>query len=157
LQQDETSNSNEIAEFRAKGSTGRLLALDLGTKRIGVAVSDELRITVRRLDRIERTSWKKLLIAIRELIAEFDAAAVVIGLPLGSDGSESEMSLYARDIARKLRLSVETPVILHDERVTSYDAKKNLWSQGLSIDESRKLVDSEAAAILLEDLLSYIK
>ena len=132
---------------------GRLLAIDPGTKRCGVALSDELRVTTRRLPFIPRTSWKKLLLAVKELVSEYDAKAVIIGLPLESDGSESEMSIEARRLARNFALSLGIPVCLQDERVTSYDAKANLWNQGYSPKESRALVDSEAAAIILSDFI----
>lgn len=135
---------------------GRLLALDPGTKRIGIAISDELRITTRPLEVLTRTSWKKLLQAVKDIIDEYDAKALIIGLPLESDGSESEMSEYARETARKFRLSLEIPVFLQDERVTSYEAKSRLWEQGRTIAETRQLVDSEAAAIILSDFIDRI-
>ena len=129
------------------------MAIDPGTKRCGVAVCDELRVTIRPLPRINRTSWKKLLSNIQNLIAELDAVAVVVGLPLESDGSDGPMTIEARDIARKLALSLSVPVLMQDERVTSYEAKGRLWKAGFDTRESRDLVDSEAAAIILEDFI----
>ena len=120
----------------------------------GVAVCDELHVTTRPLARIDRTSWKKLLSNIQNLVAELDAVAVVVGLPFESDGSDGPMTLEARDIARKLALSLNVPVLMQDERVTSYEAKGRLWSAGRSLREGRDLVDSEAAAIILEDFLA---
>ena len=137
-------------------AVGRILAIDPGTKRCGVAVCDELRVTTRTLDVIQRTSWKKLLSNIKNLISEFDAAALVIGLPLESDGAESEMSAEARRMARNFALSLEVPVFLQDERVTSYEAKSRLWEQGKTVKESRALVDSESASIILADFLDRI-
>ncbi|MFL6373393.1 MAG: Holliday junction resolvase RuvX [Pyrinomonadaceae bacterium] len=135
---------------------GRILAIDPGTKRCGVAVCDELRVAVRPLPRLNRASWKKLLSNIKELVAELDAVAVVVGLPLESDGSDGPITLEARDIARKLALSLDIPVLMQDERVTSYEAKGRLWEAGKSLAEGRDLVDSEAAAIILEDFLSVL-
>ena len=135
---------------------GRILAIDPGTKRCGLAVCDELRVTTRPLPVIQRESWKKLLSNIKQTIADFDAKALVIGLPLESDGSESPMSKEAREMARKFALSLEVPVFLQDERVTSYEAKRRLWVAGTGLKETRKLVDSEAAAIILEDFLQRI-
>lgn len=130
-----------------------MIALDPGTKRIGVAVCDELRITTRPLAFIPLSSWKKLLSKVKELVREFDARALVIGLPLATDGTESEMSAMARDWARKFTLSLDIPVFLQDERVTTYEARSRLWSAGRSLKETREQVDSEAAAIILEDFL----
>lgn len=152
-QQKDTTNTPEIAELSEIPAGRRLIALDPGTKRVGVAVSDETQTLARPLARIERTSWKKLLAHIKDIVAKFDAAAVVIGLPLESDGAESPMSFEARDIARKLTLSLALPVFLEDERATSYEAKSRLWSQGLDTEETRRLIDSEAAVIILEDFL----
>jgi putative Holliday junction resolvase len=154
VQEQETSNQKGIADLSAVPSQGRILAIDPGTKRCGVAVCDELRIAGRPLPRIDRRSWKKLLSNIKQLVAEYDAVAVVVGLPLESDGSDGPMTLEARDIARKLSLSLNIPVLMQDERVTSYEAKKRLWSAGKTLNESRELVDSEAAAIILEDFLA---
>lgn len=133
------------------------MALDPGTKRIGVAVCDELRYTTRPLPYITRESWKKLLLDVKNILAEFDAKALVIGLPLRSDGGESEMSIEARSIARKFSLSLEIPVYLQDERVTSYEAKSRLWQRGVNMSDTRTQVDSEAAAIILADFLDRLE
>lgn len=132
------------------------MALDPGTKRVGVAICDELRITTRPLGVITRESWKKLLSGVQNIVAEYDAAALVVGLPLESDGSESAMSAEARDMARKFALSLAIPVYLQDERVTSYEAKSRLWHRGVDTKQSRSLVDSEAASIILADFLDRI-
>lgn len=156
MQQKDTVNTDQFTDISGVPADGRIIALDPGTKRIGVAVCDELRVTTRPLDVITRTSWKRLLLSVKNILAEFDAAALVIGLPLESDGSESIMSAEARDMARKFSLSLGVPVYLQDERVTSYEAKSRLWSEGRSIDESRAAVDSVAAAIILGDFLDRI-
>ncbi len=114
-------------------------------------------MVARPLDRIERTSWKKLHEKVRAIVSEFDAVGLVIGLPLESDGTESPMSAEAREMARKFSLSLDIPVVLEDERVSSYAAKSRLWERGLSIEESRRLVDSEAAAIILSDVLERLR
>ena len=152
--EQETTNKKGIADISELPAQGRILAIDPGLKRCGVAVCDELRVAVRPLPRIDRTSWKKLLSNIQNLVAELDAVAVVVGLPFESDGSDGPMTLEARDIARKLALSLNVPVLMQDERVTSYEAKGRLWSAGRSLREGRDLVDSEAAAIILEDFLA---
>ncbi len=157
VQQKETTNYDRLADVYSIPSEGRIIAIDPGTKRCGIAICDELRITTRPLPAIDRTSWKKLLIAVKEIVAEFDAKAFVMGLPLESDGAESEMSAEARRLARNFSLSLRIPVVLQDERVTSYEAKANLWRRGLSLKESRRQVDSEAAAIILADFLDRIE
>lgn len=133
--------------------SGRILAIDPGTRRLGVAISDETRVAIRPLPAVERTSWKKLLLTIKGVIEEFDAKALVIGLPLNTDGSESPMSENARGLARNFALSLEIPVFLQDERVTSYEARRRLWEKGVKPNETRRFVDSEAAAVILSDFL----
>lgn len=157
MQDKQTANSKALTEVSRVPSCGRILALDPGTKRIGIAVSDELRITTRPLPVIQRESWKKLLQTVKQTIAELDARALVVGLPLESDGSESEMSILAREMAGKFGLSLDIPVFLQDERVTSYEAKGRLWKQGYDLGVTRQLVDSEAAAIILGDFLDRIR
>ena len=153
MQDKETTNSDDFADvFRAPFS-GRLLALDLGMKHIGVAVSDELQFTVRPVCVLERKSWKKLLKQIIAYLDEFDAVGLVLGLPLNTDESESEMSVEARRLARNFSLSVNVPVFLQDERLTSYEAKGYLTKLGLSQKEIWDRVDSEAAAIILSDFI----
>ena len=157
MQQKETTNPERFTELTNVPSDGRIIALDPGTKRIGVAICDELRFTTRPLELIERESWKKLLTTVKTIIAEYDAKALVIGLPLESDGDESAMSGVARDMARKFSLSLDVPVYLQDERMTSYAAKSRLWDRGVDVKASRRLVDSEAAAIILSDFLDRAK
>jgi len=152
VQEKETTNNGEFAALNPRG---RIIALDPGTKRIGVAVCDDDRIVATPLRQIDRGSWKKLLSEIKQLLQEFDAKALVIGLPLESNGEESEMSAEAREMARKLRLSLDIPVYLQDERVTSYDAKRRLWDRGIT--NTSALVDSEAAAIILSDFLDRLR
>jgi putative holliday junction resolvase len=134
----------------------RILAIDPGMKRIGVAVSDESQTIARPLNRIERTAWKKVLLTVKDLVSEFDAAALVIGLPFNFDGTESEMSAEARELQRKFALSLDIPVFLQDERATSYEAKGRLWEKGADLAVTRKQVDSEAAAIILSDFLDRL-
>ena len=156
MQQKDTVNTDEFADISNVPREGRIVALDPGTKRIGVAICDELRFTTRPLVVITRSSWKKLLDNVKNIIAEFDVTAMVIGLPLESDGGESAMSAEARDMARKFSLSLDIPVYLQDERITSYEAKSRLWSEGKSIKQTRESVDAVAAAIILGDFLDRI-
>jgi putative Holliday junction resolvase len=156
VQEKETINYGDFADLSLVPARGRLIALDPGTKRIGLAVCDEDHVVCRPLQTIERSSWKKLLAEIRAVLNEFDAKALIIGLPLESDGAESEMSAEAREISRKFALSLELPVFLQDERATSYAAKAKLWAEGAQHDV-RDRVDGEAAAIILGDFLERLR
>jgi putative holliday junction resolvase len=133
---------------------GRVLAIDIGSKRVGFAVSDELRISVRPLPMLARTPWKRLCAAIVKLCEEFDVKMIVLGLPLRLDGSEGDAAFEVRRIARNLTLSQNLPVEFQDERFTSKDAEANLLRDGLQAERIAEKVDSEAAAIILNDFLS---
>lgn len=135
-------------------ATGRLLALDLGARRVGVAVSDELRLSVRPLPPLARASWKKLLGEIVELCRSFDAKGVVVGLPVNLDGTEGEAAAEARRVARNLSLSLNLPVHLQDERLTSRDAERTLRTAGATDSEVAARIDGEAAALILSDFLA---
>lgn len=145
-------NSNE--GVRPVNIKGRLLALDLGTKRVGVAVCDDLQLTTQVLPPLKRTNWKKLLRQISDLRHSFDAQGVVIGLPLNLDGSEGDAAREARRIARNLSLSLALPVYLQDERLTSQAAEEALREAGVKGSELINRLDGEAAALILRDFIT---
>ncbi|HYR75940.1 MAG TPA: Holliday junction resolvase RuvX [Pyrinomonadaceae bacterium] len=134
-------------------SPGRLLAIDLGAKRVGVAVSDELRITVKPLPSIVRRSWKDFLRRIVALVETYDARGMVIGLPLRLDGVEGEAAQDARAVASKFQRSLGIPVYLQDERLTTFEAASNLRSGARSEQEIDAAIDSESAALILRDFI----
>ena len=151
MPKDSTNENLDRFGVRARG---RLLALDLGEKRVGVAVCDELQLTVRPLPFLRRTNWKQLLGAVADLLRRFDARALVIGLPLSLDGTEGEAAVQARRLARNFQLSLHVPVFLQDERLTSREAEESLRAVGRRGESLREHVDSEAAAIILRDYLA---
>lgn len=134
-------------------SPGRLLAIDLGAKRVGVAVCDELRITVKPLSAIERRSWKDFLRRIVALIETYDARGLVIGLPLRLDGVEGEAAQDARSVADKFQRSLDIPVYLQDERLTTFEAGFDLRSSARSEHQIDAAIDSESAALILRDFI----
>ena len=133
---------------------GRVLAVDLGTKRIGLAISDAMAISIKRLDALPRTNWKQLVRDLANVVQHFDAQTVVIGLPLRLDGSQGDAAVEVRRMAENFARSLKVPVYLQDERLTSAEAEENLRQDGHSQDAVSNLVDSEAAAIILRDFLS---
>ena len=133
--------------------TGPILALDLGEKLVGTAISDEMLITTKRLPPLKRSSWKKLLQDIRNLVERFDAQTIVVGLPLSMDGTEGDAAKNVRRLASNLARSVVQPVYLQDERLTSFPATENLKAEGQKPEDIPALVDGEAAATILRDFL----
>lgn len=133
--------------------TGPILALDLGEKLVGAAVSDDRLVTINRLAPLKRSNWKRLLQDVVTLIQRYDAQTVVIGLPLNLDGSSGEAAEKARHLARNLARSIQQPVYLQDERLTSFEATENLKTEGHKPGEIPALIDGEAAAIILRDFI----
>ena len=133
---------------------GPVLALDLGEKLVGAAVSDERLVTTKRLPPLKRSNWKKLLQDVRQLLERFDAKTIVVGLPLRMDGTEGDAAKNVRRLALNLAKSVHQSVYLQDERLTSVAATENLKAEGLTAGEIPALVDGEAAALILRDFLS---
>jgi putative Holliday junction resolvase len=130
-----------------------VVALDLGEKRVGVAVSDSLSISITRLAAVPRTNWKQMLRDVDDLVRRFDAQTVVIGLPLRLNGSAGNSALEARRLAQKFAQSLTVPVFLQDERLSSAEAEQNLRQEGHKRDKIGGLVDSESAAVILRDFL----
>ena len=131
-----------------------IVALDLGAKFVGVAVSDERHITIRRLPPLKRSNWKRLLSEVENLFESFDAEALVLGLPLRLDGAMGSSAMEIERLARNFSKSLRVPVYLQDERLTSFDARDRLISEGHSEEEIRTLIDGEAAALILRDFLT---
>lgn len=133
---------------------GRVLAVDWGTKRVGLAVSDELRLTARTLPPLRRASWKHLLGEINALLREFDVKRVVFGLPLRLDGTEGDAAREARRAGRNLQASLGLPVSFQDERLTSVEAESGLRASGFDESEVSRRRDSESARLILLDYLA---
>jgi putative Holliday junction resolvase len=126
---------------------GPILALDLGQKRVGVAASDSMLISITKLSPLTRSNWKQLIRDVTELVRRLDARTVVIGLPLSLDGSKGSAALEAEYTAGKFARSLKIPVYLQDERLSSVEAKEQLRGAGKTTLEMRDLVDCQAAAI----------
>jgi len=132
---------------------GPVLALDLGAKLVGAAISDDRLITIKRLEPLKRSNWKKLLQDVRHLLEGFDAQTIVVGLPLRMDGTDGDAAKHVRRLAFNLARSVEQPVYLQDERLTSFEATENLKAEGRKGNKIPAMIDGEAAAMILRDFL----
>lgn len=130
-----------------------MLSLDLGSKRVGAAVSDANLIAITRLNVINRTNWKQLLRDVHDLILRFDAKTLVMGFPLSLDGSEGPAATAVRETARKFAASTELPVYLQDERLSSIEAEERLRAEGFRDEALAANLDGEAAAVILRDFL----
>jgi len=138
---------------RSETANAPILALDLGEKLVGAAISDERLVTTKRLPPLTRSNWKKLLQDIRHLVERFDAKTIVLGLPLRMDGTDGDAAKNVRRLAQNLERSIDLPIYLQDERLTSLEAMANLKAEGLRPDEIPAFIDGEAAATILRDFL----
>ena len=133
----------------------RVLAIDFGLRRIGLAVSDALGITAQGLPTLQRTAIRKDIEHIRSVAEEYSVQKVIIGNPVSHAGKATAMSRHAEDFAKKLQGRLECPVELWDERLTSVEANRMLKSAGLSINKRQQAVDRVAAVLLLQNYLDY--
>jgi putative holliday junction resolvase len=133
---------------------GPILSLDPGSKRIGAAVSDPTLAAVTALETLRRSNWKQLLRDVSDLARRFDAKTLVIGFPLSLDGTEGSAAKDVRELATKFARSLDLPVYLQDERLTSTEAEERLRELGYARKEIAARVDSEAAAIILRDFIA---
>jgi len=129
---------------------GRVLALDHGTVRIGVAVSDAAGIAAHPRGYLAGSG---ALDGVRELIAEFDVERIVVGLPVNLDGSEGPSAAAARAFAGEVADATGLPVELVDERFTTAIAERALIAGGARRDRRREVRDGVAAAVLLQGFL----
>lgn len=132
----------------------RALGLDPGSKRIGVAISDLSGTIASPLVVIRRGMSKRHdLEQIARLARDEEADVIVVGLPLNLDGSMSRAAKTATHEAKRLATLVDVPVEMHDERLTTVSADRNLLDAGLNAVDRRKVVDKVAAAIMLQSWL----
>ena len=131
----------------------RIMALDVGARRIGVAVSDPLGITAQGLDTIQRQNKRRDLEVLRRLLAEYQIQEVVVGLPLRLSGAEGTQSEKMRVFADDLRHHFGVTVHLWDKRWTSTEANRLLRETNLSIEKRAKSVDRMAAILILQSWL----
>ncbi|MDH5738993.1 MAG: Holliday junction resolvase RuvX [Nitrospira sp.] len=131
----------------------RILALDYGTKRIGVALSDELRWTAQPLETFERRALDWDVAHIATLVSSHDVERVVLGFPLQLDGRQGPAVLAMRVFAEKLEAGISVPIILWDERMTTKAAEDLLIAADVSRKKRKGVVDRIAAAILLQSYL----
>jgi putative pre-16S rRNA nuclease len=135
----------------------RVLAIDLGTKNIGTAISDALGMTVRPVETIRRSADERDIDRLKFLVEDLEAEAVVVGLPLRMDGTLGDAATSAMRFVEKLRARLQIAVFTQDERLTSYEAEQMMIERGFARSERRARSDEFAAMIILQDYLSYAK
>ena len=136
--------------------TGPLMGLDLGTKTIGVAVSDGLRISATALETVRRTRFAADAERLEEIIAGRGIAAIVLGLPRNMDGSEGPRCQSTRAFARNLAARIDLPIAFWDERLSTVAAERALLAADSSRKRRREVIDKVAAAFILQGALDRL-
>ena len=140
-------------EFQQNTGNGRILALDLGKKRIGLALSDPLGISAQGLDTLQRSTIREDIAALEAIAREHQVQLVLVGHPLNMRGDEGRQAVYTRDFAERLTQRTGLAVRFWDERLTSKEAERVLKQSGISIEKRAKAIDRLAAVILLASFL----
>ena len=134
----------------------RILALDHGTRRIGVAVSDELQVIATPLEYIPAEPFADFLTRLKEIIREKEIELVIIGMPRNMDGSYGPAALKVQTFAAVLKDAITIPIKPLDERLTTVQAQRFLIQGNVRRDKRKEKVDKTAAAILLQSYLDGV-
>ena len=148
----------DIEDFKKSiGKKSRLLGIDPGKKRVGIAISDENKLVSTPLKTIEKKNNIDLINEILEIIKENNIKGIVVGNPINMDGSKGSSSQSAKDFAKNLSNTISIPIVMWDERLSS-QAAFNL-SSSLDINTSKKVekLDQNAASFILQGAIDYIK
>ena len=137
--------------------TGKLLGLDLGTKTIGVAISDGMRYSATPLETIKRQKFTQDAERLIQLIAENQAVGIVLGLPLNMDGSEGPRAQSTRAFARNLAQKVAIPIAFWDERLSTAAVTRTLIEADTRRDKRAEVVDKLAASYILQGALERLR
>lgn len=129
------------------------MALDLGSARVGVAVSDETRLIAQSYGVIKRKSREEDFARYGRIIAEQEITLLVIGLPTKADGSDSNTAVWIRDYAVDLQQHIDVPIVFWDESYSTVKAEESLRQRGKRGKKARQRVDAVAAAFILQSYL----
>jgi len=131
----------------------RILGLDIGSKRIGVAVSDELGYTAQPVETIQSKGMEADLDRIATLVRQFNAEEIVVGLPLNMNGTEGPEAKKVRMLIEKIAAKIDIPVREWDERLSTVAAERTLLEADMSRSKRRKVIDRIAAVLILQGYL----
>jgi len=135
---------------------GRLIGLDLGSKRIGVSICDEKQLIATPFKTLNRTTAKELINELKIIIEENNIQGIIIGNPLNMDGSSGSSAQSANDTSNNIEKSINLPICLWDERLSTVGAF-NLSSQlDVNVSKREKKIDENAAAFILQGAIDYL-
>tara|TARA_B100002051_G_scaffold248819_1_gene259010 strand:- start:497 stop:952 length:456 start_codon:yes stop_codon:yes gene_type:complete len=146
-----------IEEFKKKQSVrSRLIGIDLGTKRIGIAICDEKQKIATPFKTLNKNKLDDLIFELKSIIQENDVKGIIVGNPLNMDGSFGKSSQSAKDISENISKNINLPVCMWDERLSTIGAF-NLTSQlDVNVNKREKKIDENAAAFILQGAIDFI-
>ncbi len=146
-----------IEEFKKKQSErSRLIGIDLGTKRIGIAICDEKQKIATPFKTLNKNKLDDLIFELKSIIQENDVKGIIVGNPINMDGSFGKSSQSARDISEKISKNINLPLCMWDERLSTIGAF-NLTSQlDVNVNKREKKIDENAAAFILQGAIDFI-
>jgi putative holliday junction resolvase len=152
-----THNILSIHEFKTIiGSKSRLIAIDPGSKNIGIAICDENQIVATPLTTLKRNLFKNLLNEINVIISENKIKGIVVGNPINMDGSVGKSSKSAIDFSKNLSKNITIPITLWDERLSSTASFKLTKELGTNVTNRTKKIDKNAAAFILQGFIDFL-
>ena len=146
-----------IEEFKKKQTVrSRLIGIDLGTKRIGIAICDEKQKIATPFKTLNKNKLDDLIFELKSIIQENDVKGIIVGNPLNMDGSFGKSSQSAKDISENISKNINLPVCMWDERLSTIGAF-NLTSQlDVNVNKREKKIDENAAAFILQGAIDFI-
>ena len=143
----------DIKDFLNVCPSGRLLGLDVGTKRIGVAITDDTRKICLPSDTIIRQGNKKDFVVLANLCKSKNIKGIVVGLPISFKEKDTECSLFIKKFTENLSKEINLPIIFQDERLSSFEAEELMLDE-IGSNKTKKVVDKIAASYILESFLN---
>jgi putative Holliday junction resolvase len=138
------------------GTERRILALDVGKRRIGLAVSDPLGLTAQGLETLERTRKREDFAALARIASDWEVSTILVGYPVNMSGEEGRQAEGIRQFAEELSARTGIPTRLWDERLTTVEAGRVLRQSGISIEKRARAVDRLSAVLLLQNYLDTL-
>jgi len=147
-------DSNNFREIIPKNKT--ILCLDLGKKRIGLAISDVNQKIATPYDVIKEKKFSEVLEIIKNLVKEFDIGSIIVGDPINMDGSLGPKSQSSRSFIANINKDIHIPILLWDERLSTVAAEKSLIEADISRKKRGEVIDKIAANIILQNFLDFL-
>lgn len=142
-----------LQDFIKQTEKGRLIALDVGTKTIGLAITDDTQSIITPVDTIYRKGNKKDIPILLNIFQEKKVKGIIIGLPLSFDNKDTDCSTFIKRFTNNLSLETDLPIFFQDERLSSFEAE-DLMLDKVGFNKTKKVVDKIAASYILESFLN---